>query len=142
MKAGHVSLAIGGVVQPDPAEGLAAPLMMAATRTREAHDALVIVGRPDLTWSELYLLFELVEGAVGRQMYEREWISKADANLFSHTANSYSVLRSAGRHGKDNGDPPRNPMKHAVAVGLVRALVLQWLSHIGTDASRGSASAV
>jgi hypothetical protein len=137
MKAAGVGVAIGGVVQPDPGEGLAAPLMMAVSRTPRAHDALVIVGRQDLTWSELYLLFELVQVEVGGQMYELGWISKTDANLFTHTANSYSALRSAGRHGKDSGDPPRNPMEHAVAVDLVCALVLAWLNLVGSaDLSR------
>lgn len=133
MKAGAVGVALGGVIQPDPSEGLATPLLRAASRSTRAHDALVIAGRQDLTWSELYLLFELVQAEVGSKMYERGWISKSDANQFTHTANSYSVLRTASRHGKDRGDPPRNPMQLATAVGLVRALVLPWLKFVGSS---------
>jgi hypothetical protein len=70
-----------------------------------ARDALVIIGRPNLTWSELYLLFELVQAEVGGEMFDLGWISRRDADLFTHTANNYSALRSNGRHGKDKGDP-------------------------------------
>ena len=58
-KAGAVGVAIGGVAQPDPAKGLASPLLLAASNSNRAHDALVIVGRQDLTWPELFILFEL-----------------------------------------------------------------------------------
>jgi len=131
VKAGSVRVVIGGEVQPDPAEGAASSLMRATSRSPRAHDALIIIGRPSLTWSELYLLFELVEAEMGVRMFEFAWISRSDANLFTHTANSYSVLRSGGRHGKDRGKPPTQPMQHGVAVTLVRALVLAWLSFVG-----------
>ena len=130
-KAGSVRAVVGGKVQPDPREATALPLIRAASLSPRAHDALSIVGRPSLTWSELYLLFELVQADVGGQMFDLDWISRSDANLFTHTANSYSTLRSDGRHGKDRGDPPAHPMQHGVAVTLVRGLVLAWLRHVG-----------
>ena len=133
MKTSAVGVALGGVVQPDPADGLAAPLLRAASRSPRAHDALVIAGREDLTWSELNLLFELVEAEVGGKMFERGWMSKPDAKLFTRTVNSYSALRTAGRHGKDRGDPPKDPMPHGTAVGLVRTLLLSWLQFIGSS---------
>jgi len=131
VKGGSVSVVIGGKVQPDPAEVTASALLRAASRSPRARDALIIVGRPTLTWPELYLLFELVEAEVGGQMFELGWISEADADLFTHTANSYSVLRSAGRHGRDKGEPPAQPMQTGRAVTLVRALVLAWLRFVG-----------
>jgi hypothetical protein len=131
VKAGSVQVVVGGARQPDPAEGAASSLIRASACSRRAHDALIIIGRPDLTWSELYLLFELVEAEVGGQMFELAWISRGDADLLTRTANSYSVLRSGGRHGKDRGDPPARPMQYALAVTLVRALVLAWLYHVG-----------
>ena len=130
-KAGSVRAVVGGKVQPDPREAAASPLIRAASLSPRARDALIIVGRPSLTWSELYLLFELVQADVGGQMFDLDWISRSDANLFTHTANSYSTLRSDGRHGKDRGDPPIHPMQHDVAVTLVRDLVLAWLRHVG-----------
>ncbi|MGH7825511.1 MAG: hypothetical protein ACREQ7_10115 [Candidatus Binatia bacterium] len=131
VKAGSVRVVIGGKVQPDPAEAAASPLLVAASRFPRARDALIMVGRPHLTWSELYLLFELVEAEVGSQMFDRGWISRADAELFRRSANSYSVLRSDGRHGKDRGDPPTQPMAHGTALTLIRTLVLAWLRLAG-----------
>jgi hypothetical protein len=70
-------------------------------------------------------------------MLDFGWISRNDADLFAHTANSYSTLRSDGRHGKDIGGPPVNPMQHGIALTLVCGLVVAWLRHIGaTDESR------
>jgi hypothetical protein len=66
-------------------------------------------------------------------MFDRGWISRADASLFTHTANSYTTLRSDGRHGKDRGDPPAQPMLHGVAAKLVCGLVLAWLRHLGSS---------
>lgn len=130
-KARSVRAVGGGKVQPDPREAAASPLVRAASLAPRARDALSIVGRPTLTWSELYLLFELVQADVGGQMFDLGWISRNDANLFTRTANSYSTLRSDGRHGKDRGDPPAHPMQHGIAVTLVCGLVLAWLRHVG-----------
>src|SRR5688572_25231113 len=115
VKAASVRAVVGGKVQPDPRDAAASPLLRAASLSLRARDALTIVSRPVLTWSELYLLFELVQVDVGGQMFDCGWISRADANLFTHTANSYSTLRTDGRHGKDRGEPPAQPMLHGVA---------------------------
>lgn len=130
LKAGLLVASVNGIPQSDPREGAAIPLREAARRSERAHDALVILGRSSLTWAEIYLVFELVEGDVGGKMFDCGWIAKPDADLLCHTANSYSTLRSAGRHGKDRGKPPKTPMAHSAALGLVRQLVLQWLQHI------------
>lgn len=129
-KAGQIR-ALGGTPQPKP-EPAAAPLLRAARSVLQAHDALVLMGRPSLTWSELYLLFEFVQGDVGSGMYDRRWISRAAAELFTRTANSYTVLRSAGRHGKDRGDPPPQAMGRDEALALIRSLVSAWLTYVGS----------
>ncbi len=133
VKAGSVRAIVGGKVQPDPREAAASPLLRAASLSPRACDALTIVGRPTLTLSELYLLFELVQADVGGQMFDRGWVSRADANLFTYTANSYSTLRRDGRHGKDRGNPPAQPMLRGVATKLVCRLVLAWLRHLGSS---------
>ncbi len=130
VKAGSVRAVVGGKVQPDPREAAASPLIRAALLSPRARDALIIVGRPSLTWSELYILFELVQADVGGQMFDLGWISPNDANLFTRTANSYSTLRSDGRHGKDRGEPPAHPMQHSIAATLVFGLVLAWIRHV------------
>ena len=131
VKAGSVRVVVGGKAQPDPREAAALPLLRAASLSPRARDALTIVGRPTLTWPELYLIFELVQADVGGQMFDRGWISRIDANLFTHTANSYSTLRSDGRHGKDRGESPAQPMPHGAATKLICGLVLAWLRHLG-----------
>jgi hypothetical protein len=127
MRLGAVGVLSGGPVPPDPAIGAAIPLLTAASNLPQAHDALTIIGRKDLTWSELYLLFELVQSDVGGEMHNLGWASKADTDDFSHTANSYSALRSEGRHGKDIGRAPSKPMERTTAIALIRGLVLAWL---------------
>ena len=138
VKAGHLGMSVNGVPQPDPREGLAKPLMRAVRHSPRAQDALAILSRPNLTWSELYLLFELVEGDVGSRMFELAWLERTQAKIFTRTANSYSVLRSAGRHGKETHVPPKKPMPYNVAVGLLRQLVLAWLRHHGDQESRSA----
>ena len=133
MKGDLLVASLNGVPQTDPREGVAIPLLEAAKRSERAQDALVILGRPNLTWAEIYLVFELVEGDVGGQMFENGWIAKAGADLLTSTANSYSTLRSSGRHGKDRGSPPRSPMAQSTAVSLVSKLVLNWLRHIANQ---------
>jgi len=126
-----LGVSTGNHVPPNPPEAAASPLMRATTISRRAHDALTIVGRPTLTWAEIYLLFELVEAEVGGKMFELGWVSQEDATLFCRTANSYSALGSKGRHGKDKGAPPPQPMQHGVAIMLIRGLVLAWLRYVG-----------
>lgn len=132
-KPGTMRAILGGNIQSDPRTGTAMPLIKAATISRQAKDALIIVSRPILTWSELYLLFELVQSDIGGKMFEIGWISKDDAELFTHTANSYNSLRTNGRHGKDRGVPPHKPMELYTAEKLIRNLVLNWLQHKGTS---------
>lgn len=79
--------------------------MKEASHNRAKADALTLVGRPSPSWSELYLIFELVEANVGGRMFADGWIGRTEANLFTRTANSYTALGMAGRHGKDRGDP-------------------------------------
>jgi hypothetical protein len=126
-KAGQVTIAINGVAQPDQRKGSMSPILREALHNRAKADALMLVGRSFPSWSELYLVFELVEANVGRRMFTEGWIGQTDATLFTRTANSYTALGTAGRHGKDRGDPPAAPMQQQAAVTLMRSLVAAWL---------------
>jgi hypothetical protein len=132
-KAGHVTVTVNGASQQDSRKGLIDELLRETTRNRAKADALAIVGRPTPSWSELYLVFELVEANAGKRMYSDGWIGKTESKLFTRTANSYTALGKAGRHGKDRGAPPANPMHQGDAVRLMRSLVVAWLK--GTRAS-------
>lgn len=68
-KAGHLTALVNGVPQPDLRAGKATRLLCAAATSSAARGALVIVGRPMPSWSELYLVYELVESNVGRLIY-------------------------------------------------------------------------
>jgi hypothetical protein len=126
-KGGHVTIAINGVPQEDLRKGLMNRLLREARQDRAKADALALVGRSSPSWSELYLVFELVEANVGRRMYSQGWVDKSEANLFTRTANSYTALGKNGRHGKDRGDPPAKPMQQPDAIALMRSLVAGWL---------------
>lgn len=125
-KAGQIGVLMNGVAQPDPRKGSMGAILREATMHPAKADALTILGRQMPNWSELYLVFELVEANVGTRMYDEGWITRSEAKLFSRTANSYSALGREGRHGKDRGDPPEDPMQQSVAVRLMRSLVAKW----------------
>lgn len=136
-KAGHVGVLISGVAQPDPRKGSMGQLLREAAMHPAKADALTIVGRPMPNWSELYLVFELVEANEGSRMYAESWITRSEANLFSRTANSYTALGRAGRHGKDRGDPPRVPMQQREAITLMRSLVAKWVNDRSSASRNG-----
>ena len=82
-----------------------------------------------MRWSDLYHAFEIVQGAVGGQMYQLGWISREEANPFSWTANSPDAVGEQARHGHQRNDPPPNPMREKDAGKLIRHLVewLEWM---------------
>lgn len=125
-KLGHATISIDGVPHADDRTDLMSLFLNDATANQAKADALVILGRFSPSWSELYLAFELVEANTGGIMYSAGWISRADATLFTRTANSYTALGPSGRHGKDRGAPPNVPMKKETALALVRSLVASW----------------
>ena len=135
MKGGVVSLVTSNEDPSEPQAGAAAEILAAAARSPAARDALTMLGRPTVTWSELYIVFELVQADVGSRIYELGWVSKSRARWFTRTANSYMALGLAGRHGKDRGAPPRVPMSLGEATTLVHDLVRNW---IGDVAGRNS----
>jgi hypothetical protein len=132
-KAGHVTVAVNGVALPDDRTGAMSRLLRSAAEHQAKADVLALIGRPSPTWSELYLVFELVEAHVGGRMYSEGWIGRADAKRFTHTANSYTALGKAGRHGKDTNHPPPKPLPHRAATVFMRSLVANWLKEIRAE---------
>lgn len=96
MKGGGMGVKIGDRVLSDSQEAAGAPFLKAASRSRRARDALILIGRDHPSWSELYLPFELVEAEVGGRMYTMGWAPEPQAVLFTRTANSYSTLGPRG----------------------------------------------
>lgn len=129
VKAGHGVIVVNGVTLPDERAGAMSDILRCAIEDRGKADALALIGRPSPTWSELYLVFELVEANTQGRMHSECWISKADKIRFQRTANSYTALGKAARHGKDTAQPPSTPLTHCAATNLMRNLVARWFKH-------------
>jgi hypothetical protein len=89
--------------------------------------ALRVFGQDRVRWADLYHAFEIVQASVGGGMYDEGWIARDEANLFTWTANSPTVVGEEARHGHQRNDPPPNPMSEQDAQRIVRTLVAQWL---------------
>lgn len=128
-KVGRVTPLVDSIAGREGKGGALTPLLQAAKASISKADALVIVGRSIPSWSELYLVFQLVESGVGRRMYRQRWISLSDAEHFTRTASSHTALHKRGsrRHKDTSGEPPADPMAHPVALHLMRRLVARWL---------------
>lgn len=131
-KAGRIDVSVGGVPDQNARRSLASKLLNSARDNRAATDALALVGRSSPTWSELYLVYEIVESNAGRRMFDEGWIKRSEARSFNRTANSYTALGRTGRHGRhDRGNPPAAPMSQGQATRIMRSLVLAWLTSSG-----------
>lgn len=131
-KGEHVTISINGEAQPDQRRGAITALLRETLVHRAKADALALLGRAKPTWSELYLVFELVEANAGGQMYSDGWITKAETKLFTRTANSYTALGRDGRHGSERTAPPSATMSQGAAIALMRALVRNWFKATAT----------
>jgi hypothetical protein len=130
------SFQLTALVGDAPAEGLrkglATRLLAKAANRPVALDALTIIGRSQPTWAELYIVYELVESSSKGQMFVAGWISKAEGTLFTRTANSYDILGTTGRHGKQTNTAPKTPMSYPDALQLIRTLVGRWFDSLQT----------
>jgi len=90
-------------------------------------------------WNTLYKLKELIEAAVGSDIPQRRWATKAELRRFDHTANSPAVLGHASRHAVQRGDPPARPMTIDEAQKLVMRLIRGWMGELGSRGRRRGA---
>lgn len=129
-KCGRVSLAVNGVTQSDPTLGAAGKFCELAERSGAVRDALLLVGKPQPLWSELYIAMELVKANCSAELEHSGWIDSKRYDLFCHTANNFTALGVLGRHGPRKGNPlvpPPNPMTQEEATHLIRSLVHEWI---------------
>ena len=96
-------------------------------RDESVSRALLVFAQGGVRWSDLYHAFEIVQASVGGRMYDEGWIDRAEANLFSWTANSPAVVGEQARHGHQRNEPPPNPMAEDDAQRVIRALLRSWL---------------
>jgi hypothetical protein len=116
-----------GCPSEEDSQELAARPLFVSQNSQAASDALHILARRSLTWSELYVLYELARCAAKGLVVSPDDSTKRDIKRFTHTANNYTALGIDGRHGPTNHQPPADPMQHFDAVILVRRMVLSWL---------------
>lgn len=129
MKSLRATILIDGVAIPDTT---ALSFLQAAKKSPEAANALKLLCNPLPTWPELYLIYEFVKSECSEKMVEGNWIKKNDEKLFHHTANSYSALGIKARHGKQECEPPKNPMDHKQAISIIRKLAKHWMHSIAS----------
>lgn len=89
--------------------------------------ALRLVGTRELSWAELYKLYELVHSDVGDKMFSNGWATKKKIKLFTHTANSAGAIGDDARHAKEDSAPPSTPMPLSEAETLIKNVVMRWL---------------
>lgn len=82
-----------------------------------------------LDWVNLYRIFEIIGGDVGRSdsIATNGWATKESMRLFKHTANSPGALGIDARHGAETTQPPTNPMTISEARTLINSIIYAWL---------------
>jgi hypothetical protein len=111
-----------------------APAWLAkALDTPEAARALRLRDKRDMSWTDLYRLFEVILAGVGgmETIISEGWASRAQLSRFKHSANSVSAAGDLARHGVETTAPPADPMSISEARSLVDILLSRWL---GKDA--------
>lgn len=91
--------------------------------------ALRLRNADQLTWGDLYRLYEVVEADLGglSKIAELGWSTQGEVRRFKHTANSEAAAGDEARHGSEIRQPPKDPMKLPDARELVDRLLNNWL---------------
>ena len=100
-----------------------------ARREASIEKALRIYGSREHSWSNLYIIYEIIESSAGGKsvIVNNGWISNSQIEKFKRTANSVTVAGDNARHGKENTDPPSQPMLLSEADSLMESLLREWL---------------
>lgn len=124
-RAGSVTVVVGGVSVPTPPP--APPRWVEAALTDGNVAAVLrILADPDVGWSRLYHVFEIVQSDVGSGM--DQWATPAERELFTWTANNRAAIGDEARHGHTRFQSPPSPMTLGRARKLVRSIVTDWLA--------------
>ncbi len=78
-------------------------------------------------WRDLTNILEVVLSDVGGRIWTDGWVSKAEVNRLTQTANSATALGDDARHGDDRVPPPASAMTHQEAHELIRSILQCWL---------------
>lgn len=93
-------------------------------------------------WVEMYRLYEVVEESVGgqRELVKRNWCAVDAIRRFKHTANSVSALGDESRHGREDTNPPRDPMTHDEGTAFLNCILQSWFAEKIAVSGKGSGS--
>ncbi len=102
-----------------------------AEQDADVADVLRVLGQPgSLDWYDIYKAWEIVEHAVGgwRQVVARGWVTKADIDRLTASANHPGISGDEARHARMSGTPgPNRTMTMGEADALLRRLVANWI---------------
>lgn len=124
MPVGSEVTALWGVEGADAHDRYAAAITAATRRGGNVELAALLLDR-DLTWAELYKLYEVIKKDVGR--IPSSWASPADLKAFTASANHPAVSGLDARHGVLSGPPPK--MSGRMDLHSARNLVLRIAGH-------------
>jgi len=136
VRGGAASLVISGVDNPAiKGNSQLQEWLILADRHDAVAMALRLVGGYTRTWSDLYRLYEVVNGDVGGidKVTGKGWATNSKIELFKRTANHPNAAGDGARHGHSTESPPRNPMLINDAEMLVFGIVEQWLAAKGSN---------
>lgn len=101
------------------------PKWIAAARGDEAvARVLRLSGRP-MDWVNLYKIFEAINHDV--DTVKQGWTTDKKRRLFKQTANSVGALGDDARHGKEDTEPPKDPMSYGEAKSFVETLTHEYM---------------
>jgi hypothetical protein len=102
------------------AKALCDPALSRALRLRDAGE---------LSWTDLYRLYEVIEDACGGEdvIVANRWTTRTRVRRLKHSANSVSAAGDDARHGIERSSPPTSPMTLPEARSLVDDLLKRSL---------------
>jgi len=101
------------------------PTFSLAERNTNVADALRIFGKGDLSWFDLYKIFEIIRDDLGGQknLLDAEFVLKKDLSRFRQTAQHPEAIGDKARHARIGAEVPKDPMAIVEASLLISALL-------------------
>jgi hypothetical protein len=127
--ASTVATRLGGVVEEHRPSDRSPAWLRRAIADPEVARALRLRDAGDMSWTDLYRLFEIVRAAAGGEevVRARGWATRSELDRFGHSANSVTAAGDEARHGIERTQPPRKPMTLAEARTLIDRLLERWI---------------
>lgn len=89
--------------------------------------ALAIYKKEALEWSDLYILYEIIQEDIGGNPYSKKWIDQKEEYRLNQTAQHYRHGPKKERNGNFKFPLPAEPMEIAIARKLIKIIVNKWI---------------